>query len=574
MRLILCSSPTHVVRAHACLQQAGDDIGRPTGFMILGAQRPELCRAIRRTVDLLFPGMPVREAPELPKAADFDSWTPEQLVSLGRQAVAAIGAGAITELWVYSLYAASQKLLIELLSEARVFFVDDGLDSYNQQPVHDPDAGEGHEAILAAIRPKGVMRQHLRRLAGIFLGLVREMRLPAYLSGLAYLEMEAEQQRRSLEAMGPHPLWDVRPPETGRGWAIVIGSSFYRLGLLSAQDEESLYLDTCRLLAAQGYRVLYKPHPRAAMAIPPLDRDAPFIPPEDAEMPLEWILLHCPVDLIVSICSTSLLTLQDMKGCRSLVLSRATPLFRHTPPEHVGHLRGILPHLPVPPPSTPAAEAGPTSYPWFKPQQNIQIDEVRVLYYWQRGCPYGTFLDVGGGGLASLIPFLHGGWRVLAVPMQAAIAGALDTALAGHPGAIIDSSLVGAPRITPDAIATLVHRQKMTDVTLLKIGGIDLEDTYPCGAFQPEAVLCGFDDDLPGRTLAKTAGLLGRYGYHLIVSVWHPLPGRPSAWLGATPYAADMRMPVPSKGRVLALRDPRAVPALLTLLHRHALMTP
>ncbi len=356
-KIVICSSPSHVVKVHGCLVQKGYSTKSFAIFQIIGVHRTALITAIRHTVSTLFPNALVIETPELPRDIDFNQ--PALITRLRDSFLSRLPTPLPTEIWSYCLYADAQKFVIESLPNAALLFYDDGIESYNQQIVRQTPLSRDRDLdaqFSESFRPKGVMIRHLKRVKTAFLSLTSHLGIPAYLSEVPNQEMDLAVQRKSLEALGPHPMW-LSPAERKSKsqdslWAVIVGSSLYRLNILTQESEEALYRDAVIHLLGLGYKVILKPHPRNdnSRSILPLitsSRDSLLIPTE-MEMPLEWIILHRPVHLIASLSSTSLLTLSDIHSAQPKVLCRSDPIFSTPPPEHVKRLHCNLPMLMIP----------------------------------------------------------------------------------------------------------------------------------------------------------------------------------------------------------------------------------
>ncbi len=236
------------------------------------------------------------------------------------------------------------------------------------------------------------------------------------------------------------------------------------------------------------------------------------------------------------------------------------------------------------------------------------LDEVSLVFeYWSgRREPRGVMLDVGAHHGYAALPFLNGGWDVVAFEPDAANRRILERLLRQFPRlrivphAVSDRAQDAVPfysspvstgisglqpfhdsHVQQGTVATVTldafcRERKIDPVDFLKIDteGFDLHVLrgFPFDRCRPRYIVCEFEDAKTrplGYTHGDMADCLLQKGYHLLVSEWFPIKqyGQTHDWRRLATWPCPLEDP-DDWGNFIAFRDPVDQDQLLNALAR------
>jgi hypothetical protein len=356
----LCAS----IRAHQAAEPGSPPV-RTT--LVLGGNRiSEAMRATLRDLAVRFP------------VFDRVCWIDglvEDLAELDDVAFAerfarfreATGVESADEVWLTHPFTSPDRVLLEAYPAARVILFEDGLLTY-ARPWTETGSVRARlrETVRAAVR---WLRRDPRAQVKTFHTELRLLGRPVRRPHATYLILGnhirvPDVYRDSLRLVRPELLRGVvdelrtgpgESPRTDRPRALVVGSSFSYWKAMTREEELALYVGVVARVAAAGYHVSWKDHPRVlAPFLPELRRLLPEVEilpfSDDHTLPLEVVLLEEPVDLVVAAMSSSLIYVPLLFGERIRVATFAEavrPLVHWTRLRMADLILSVVPRLDV-----------------------------------------------------------------------------------------------------------------------------------------------------------------------------------------------------------------------------------
>jgi hypothetical protein len=346
VRVCVCRGTWQLLTLSASLREH-ERVGGPRLRTTLALSGERLSQAMRRRLDDFAARLGLEDVrwiddvvAEATRLSDRDF--ARRLALLRRR----LGAGAPDEVWIANPRSPLDRVVLEAFPRSRLVLYEDGLGTY-AAPWADAAplalrlritartllAGTGRapgrraRLLQRGVRPLG---RRARQPDAVYLHLAHVLGVPPLHRASARV-VEPAVLRAVLErvAYRPEEAPNARPGGPApRGTALVLGSSYSFWGAMSRAEELELYAGVVSRVAAAGYDVLWKEHPRTlAPFLPELRRAAPEANlrafGEDPAVPLELYLLRRTVDLLVAGTSSSLLYVPLLLGDRTRVATFA-----------------------------------------------------------------------------------------------------------------------------------------------------------------------------------------------------------------------------------------------------------
>lgn len=321
-RLVFFSGLAELLIFRAALREGGHD-GSLENIGVFYGWSVSIPPALRRQVnDLACRVFGLDEMRDIRDIAGADTlrarWSGrEELI----EAVAArFSTHRIEEIWLNALTKPYEKFVLGSLCEGRLYLFDNGVFSHLPAPVRErPRVQELTYETLAADE---AVREHVARVERAYFTVGDLLPMPDYLP-------EARRRVLSRESLVA-AVADLRdmvpiPADAGDGpAALLIGSSLYRTRVISHDEERRLYVRLARSLASQGYRVIWKEHPRVGdpffPALEESARGSVSALVDQQGLPVEAVVGDDRCELSVSLHSTALLSLQKLFRIRGYLV--------------------------------------------------------------------------------------------------------------------------------------------------------------------------------------------------------------------------------------------------------------
>jgi hypothetical protein len=222
-----------------------------------------------------------------------------------------LGSRYINEIWVYKLDFCFIQFVLEKFPGAKIIFTDNGLASYRNILIVDKKPQNYNTNCIYKI--------HLNRLDKIYLTISEMLTLPNYITPTKSIVIGKEWFKKYfsliMHEMQLDGLANKSQAPFYNGRALVIGSAFYRLGIITKSEENKAYLETIKSLISKKYHVFWKSHPRDDYVNFNTQNSITNL---SDNFPIEVYAYLLKFDVVISICSSALFTLKKLFNAEPL----------------------------------------------------------------------------------------------------------------------------------------------------------------------------------------------------------------------------------------------------------------